>query len=408
MKKFVFSITGILLFILIYHSSANSAGITITDTLIATMDNTLYEDSEGLYSNGLGQYFFAGVSNTNSIKRGLLYFNPEFNIPPGAEILDVKLRLYMSRTNSGSKNVEIYKVDNKYWGEGSSDATGEEGSGALAEMYDATWIHNYYDTEYWLNPGGDYVSLVSASTIVDGIGYYEWSSPQMIDDVTDWINFDLNNFGWIIIGDETSNNTSKRFNSVQNPDYETRPRLIITYTINNPSLIFTAMTEGLHHVDEGYVLSDTFNVLLKNNFPPYSTADSVFKVHAFLSGISFPNATAGSYYIALKQRNSIETWSNVPKAFTIGPAAAHYFTSNDSLAYGNNMVLEKWYYCMYSGDVDQNGVIDGTDGGIIDNDISNFSTGYIITDIDGNYVTDGTDGAICDNNIANFVSKVTP
>ena len=58
--------------------------------------------------------------------------------------------------------------------------------------------------------------------------------------------------------------------------------------------------------------------------------------------------------------------------------------------------------------MDQNGIIDGSDAGLIDNDIANFTTGYFASDLDGNLVTDGTDGAICDNNVYNFVTKIVP
>ena len=409
MNKTITFILFVLSFAFLLNDRGHATGITITDTIDATADNTLYEDAEGLLSNGFGEYLFAGSTNNGFKKRGLIFFDIQYRIPPGAVINDVKVRMYMSRTISGNTPVELYKVDNKYWSEGTSDAFGEEGSGATAEMYDATWLHNNYSSEFWLNPGGDYVPTITASTDVNSIGYYEWSSAQMINDVNSWINFDLNNFGWIIISDETSSPTTKRFNSTQNPNLETRPKLIINYTINSPSLIFSAMTEGLYHGNKGsYVYYDSLRVFLKNSFPPYSTVDSVFKMHAFLSGISFPNASAGSYYIALKHRNSIETWSNVPKLFTIGSAVTHYFTNNDSLAYGNNLIFEEGFYCIYSGDVDQNGIIDGSDAGLIDNDIANFTTGYFASDLDGNLVTDGTDGAICDNNVYNFVTKIVP
>lgn len=409
MKKSIFCFFSFALLSIFIFNISQVKCITITDTIEASADNTMYDDPKGQISNGIGEYFFAGNSNSGARKRGLINFDVQYNIPPGAVINSVKLILYMSRTNAGSTPVEIYKVDNRYWSEGPSDPFGEEGSGTMAEIGDATWLHSYYNSEFWVNPGGDFVTTLTASTNVNAIGYYEWSSAQMINDVSDWVNFDLSNFGWVLLGDETVSATAKRFNSRQNSDPATTPKLIVTYTINSPSLIFTAMTEGLYHGNKGsYVYSDTYKVFLKNSFPPYSTADSAVKLHAFISGAVFNNAPAGNYYIAVTHRNSIETWSNTAKSFTIGPAVVHYFTNGDSLAFGNNLIFEDGFYCMYSGDVDQNGVIDGSDAGSIDNDIANFSTGYIVSDLDGNLVTDGTDGAICDNNVYNFVTAITP
>ena len=41
------------------------------------------------------------------------------------------------------------------WGEGTSQATGEEGQGAPATPNDATWRHRFFDTIFWTNEGGD-------------------------------------------------------------------------------------------------------------------------------------------------------------------------------------------------------------------------------------------------------------
>lgn len=61
---------------------------------------------------------------------------------------------------------------------------------------------------------------------------------------------------------------------------------------------------------------------------------------------------------------------------------------------------------MYSGDVDQDKVVDGTDVGLIDNAAANFLSGYVVTDLTGDNFVDGTDFAIADNNAALFVQGV--
>ncbi|MBK9331634.1 MAG: hypothetical protein IPM96_04315 [Ignavibacteria bacterium] len=62
----------------------------------------------------------------------------------------------------------------------------------------------------------------------------------------------------------------------------------------------------------------------------------------------------------------------------------------------------------YSGDVNQDGTVDVTDNGLIDNDAGNFLSGYIATDLNGDEITDVSDAAISDNNAVNFVSVVKP
>ena len=61
-----------------------------------------------------------------------------------------------------------------------------------------------------------------------------------------------------------------------------------------------------------------------------------------------------------------------------------------------------------SGDVTQDGVVDGTDAALIDNDAFNFVTGYVVGDVNGDEIVDGSDAAVVDNNAASFVGKVTP
>ncbi|MEO8211524.1 MAG: dockerin type I domain-containing protein, partial [bacterium] len=65
-------------------------------------------------------------------------------------------------------------------------------------------------------------------------------------------------------------------------------------------------------------------------------------------------------------------------------------------------------FAIYSGDVNQDGVIDGSDAAIIDNDAYNFITGYVESDVNGDGIVDGSDAIIVDNNIRRFVSVIRP
>ncbi|MEZ4821021.1 MAG: hypothetical protein R2942_00915 [Ignavibacteria bacterium] len=65
-------------------------------------------------------------------------------------------------------------------------------------------------------------------------------------------------------------------------------------------------------------------------------------------------------------------------------------------------------YAAYSGDVNQDGIVDASDLININNDAVLFTTGYKVTDITGNNVTDLSDIVLCMNNSSIFVSKITP
>jgi hypothetical protein len=178
-------------------------------------DNTLYQydPAEGDLSNALGQHFFAGETGMGELRRGVLAFDIAGSVPPGSTILGVTLSLNMSRTGSATpRTVELHRILAD-WGEGTSVAPGEEGTGAPATTNDATWRHRFFDTIFWTTEGGDFSATVSASQSVGTVGVYTWTSSQMRADVQSWLDDPANNFGWLVLGDESEIETAKRFDT---------------------------------------------------------------------------------------------------------------------------------------------------------------------------------------------------
>jgi hypothetical protein len=70
--------------------------------------------------------------------------------------------------------------------------------------------------------------------------------------------------------------------------------------------------------------------------------------------------------------------------------------------------LKRGKYCIYSGDVNQDGLVDLSDLIAIDNDNANYVTGFAVTDINGDGLVDLSDLIIADNNNMNYVSKLVP
>ena len=56
-------------------------------------------------------------------------------------------------------------------------------------------------------------------------------------DVESWIKSPGENFGWIILGDETKSPTAKRFISRNSNDHDFHPRLTVEYSSNSPTPI---------------------------------------------------------------------------------------------------------------------------------------------------------------------------
>lgn len=196
--------------------------------LVSSRDNTLYEDNLGLLSNGAGDHCFAGVTAEPGLRRALVRFDVSGGLPSGATIVEATLTMHMSQSIAGPTDVTLHRVLAD-WGEGASHAARGEGAGAPAEEGDATWIHTSFDTSLWANPGGDFDPTVSASTEVGDIGFYEWSSDRMAAEVGSWIEGSRDNFGWMLIGDESVPVTAKRFDTHENPVAEQRPMLRIVY-----------------------------------------------------------------------------------------------------------------------------------------------------------------------------------
>lgn len=198
----------------------------------ASKDNTLYENNtnDDVLSNGAGQHFFAGMNGTSEVRRGVIQFDLS-GIPEGSQIESAELRLYLDRTATPTAiSVELYEVL-KNWGEGTSDGTRGEGRGAIATNGDATWEHTFYPDENWDSPGGDYGSTVITTFDIEDVGSYTWpSTPEFVTLVQKWLDTPGDNNGLILIGDEVTSGTAKRFSSRQNSTVEQRPVLVVEYT----------------------------------------------------------------------------------------------------------------------------------------------------------------------------------
>ncbi len=158
-------------------------------------------------------------------------------------------------------------------------------------------------------------------------------------------------------------------------------------------------------------VTDTVTVQLRNSTSPYALVDqgkAVLTPGVGYGSVEFSSAGSGTYYIVVKHRNAIQTWSASPVAMTAGGNYNYDFTSALSQAYGSNMVVKLGRACFYSGDVNQDEIVDGSDLSLIDNDGFNFVSGYVATDCNGDNFTDASDASIAENNAFNTVTVVRP
>jgi hypothetical protein len=150
---------------------------------------------------------------------------------------------------------------------------------------------------------------------------------------------------------------------------------------------------------------DSMKVYLANATTPFALKDST---NAILDStgntlISFANANNGNYYIIVKHRNHLETWSAAPQVFSTGNVTNFNFTDNITKAYGSNMKQVGSVFVLYGGDANQDGYVNGTDYPIFK---SQFGlSGYLPADFNGDGFVDGYDAPILYNNFGKSYAR---
>lgn len=199
--------------------------------LPAAKDNTLIEDPEGDASNGAGPVMQVGRTRQASLRRAVIAFDVAGGLPDEAIVINsVELRLNVFRESSNGavpSLVSLHRIEAD-WGEGTSSTVG--GSGAPATTGDATWTHRLWPDSAWAAEGGDFAAEGSAEVTIDGLGVYTWTGDGLKADVEAWLENPETNFGWLLLGDETQNQTAKAIDTRESQTMESRPVLVIDFT----------------------------------------------------------------------------------------------------------------------------------------------------------------------------------
>lgn len=201
-----------------------NATIPATTTLQPIKDNSIFEANTN--SGGASPILLAGKTDHAGVRRALFAFDLS-SIPDGAVINSVSLELTVLTVKDRTPATFTLHRVSKDWGEAGSSST--KGQGAPAQSGDATWEHALYSTTTWITAGGDFVSTASATSTVGATGVYTWTSGQMISDVYAWRSEPTANFGWLLMADESVDETIKQIASKENSEVSKRPRLIVSY-----------------------------------------------------------------------------------------------------------------------------------------------------------------------------------
>ena len=195
-------------------------------------------------------------------------------------------------------------------------------------------------------------------------------------------------------------------NSNQNTNFNSY--MFTPVSVPAPVLDLTVSIEGF--LNGNYNTSDIIKCYLKNSSFPFNNIDSAKGITDSSGNVhlNFIHTVNGNYYIQINHRNSIETWVYAPVNFTNGDTIDFDLTGSQSNAYGNNLVNKNGRWCIYSGDVDQDGIIDAFDLSSIENDVAVGISGYVQSDVTGDNFVDGSDLSIAENNALAGIATLTP
>jgi len=156
-------------------------------------------------------------------------------------------------------------------------------------------------------------------------------------------------------------------------------------------------------------LVDSVNVILYEPIYPYSAvASQRVVVHTDGTATCIFPPLMGAYYIGIKNRNTLHTWSSNP--VVLGQAAASYdFSTSSAMVYGGNAIeMEPGIWALYVGDVNDDENVDLFDLVSMEEDINNFLYGYMATDINGDGNVDLLDTQVMSDNISLFIYSIHP
>jgi N-acetylneuraminic acid mutarotase/subtilisin-like proprotein convertase family protein len=123
----------------------------------------------------------------------------------------------------------------------------------------------------------------------------------------------------------------------------------------------------------------------------------------------FPgSAYSGSYYLVIRHRNSIETWSASPVA--LNATVVNYdFSDLAGKAFGNNLSdLGDGNFAIYNGDINQDGYINALDFVLDENETQLKTTGYVNSDLTGDWIVESSDYSLLENNVQRSIGILRP
>jgi hypothetical protein len=168
------------------------------------------------------------------------------------------------------------------------------------------------------------------------------------------------------------------------------------------------------------VTCDTILVELRESAYPYNVQffrRGTIDIYG-IGNFNFPLSIHGnSFFIVIKHRNAIQTWSASPVLFT-NNFIYYSFTDAINKAYGNNLSnLGDGNFALWSGDIidaatntigSQDGVVESSDYSTMENAIGSILIGYNPEDLTGDWVVESLDYTLMENNLVGIIFSMHP
>ncbi|MBL8008369.1 MAG: hypothetical protein JNJ56_12630 [Ignavibacteria bacterium] len=195
-----------------------------------------------------------------------------------------------------------------------------------------------------------------------------------------------------------------------------------TYLMDTSNVVSSYQQKilNLSVIPEGYynylsnrlIKKESVIIDLRQSVSPYAVVDSkaaIIDSVNFTGIFVFPNLNQANYYIIVKHKNCIETWSSSP--VLINESSVYDFTSALNNAYGSNQKqvdTSPPRFGIISGNVNGDAIIDAADLSAVENDAEDGLTGNLLTDVTGDNFVDAIDISIVENNAFTGAIVITP
>jgi hypothetical protein len=170
---------------------------------------------------------------------------------------------------------------------------------------------------------------------------------------------------------------------------------------------------GISSPQFGAGIADKVTFELHEATSPYNLVYTFINADLNINGNvtinNIPSYLTGSYYLVVKHRNSVETWSSDVIDLNGTGIFTYDFSIAATKAYGNNQKqMAENIFAIYGGDGVLDGFIDASDMAAIDNAGTAIQRGYFPEDVNGDGIVDASDMALVDNNSTAVVHLKRP